>query len=124
MFGINLNVTSKDAYACLAVPVAVGSVALVSKLAYSWWNSKPSVPTKEGGLDFAKKALVMGGVGAALGLTTAYMTKQPLGRETLKAAGYTFGTAVALASTAHLTKGSHSLVNATSAVSAATPSGL
>lgn len=96
MFGINFNVTSKDAYAFLAVPVAIGSAALVGKLALNWWNGKSCMPTLEGAKNLGTKALVVGGAGAAVALTAACFTKQPLGKEAMRGLGYGFASVVAL----------------------------
>ncbi len=104
MFGINFNVTSKDAYAFLAVPVVIGSAVLAGKLALNWWNGKSCMPTLDGAKDLGKKALIVGGTGAAVGLVNSYLTKQPLGQETLKSLGYTLSSVIVLGSVDALTK--------------------
>lgn len=95
MFGINFNFTAKDAGVYLALPVAVGATVLVSKVAYAWWTGKGEVPNLELVKDLSKHMATVGGVGVAVGLTTAYLSKQPLAKEGLKAAGYTIGSFLA-----------------------------
>lgn len=92
MFGINFNFTAKDAGVYLGVPVAVGATVLLSKVAYNWWAGKVEAPNVQDVKSLTKHVVTIGGVGAAVGLTTAYLSKQPLGKEGLRAAGYTMGT--------------------------------
>lgn len=103
MLGVNFNSTTKDVGVYLGVPVAIGTLILISRLALAQWNGAASVNQHKRN-ELVRRVTLAGVAGAGLGLSTAYLSGQPLGKDALKAAGCAAGSMLLLTSPSQLLK--------------------
>ena len=90
MFGVNLNFTAKDVSIYMGLPVAIGTVVLISRVALAQWSGAASVSRFKKN-DLVRGVVLTGIVGAGLGSITAYLSGQRFGKDALKTSGCSMG---------------------------------